>query len=147
MSFRINTRVIIIKENRILLAKNKGSEFWYPPGGGLENNESLPECAVREIREELGIMIKIKSFLYLQEFQDTEEVCFLETFWLAEPGEEVLEFRFGEPIEEVKWFKKEDLKNTLVFPKILKNKFWDNLEYFVGNNNYLGKEFKDKNIK
>jgi 8-oxo-dGTP diphosphatase len=41
-------RVLLIKERR-----NDGSSFWSLPGGGVECDESVPECLRREIVEEI----------------------------------------------------------------------------------------------
>lgn len=53
--------VILNDQNKILLKKdpNRG---WELPGGHVENNESLKEAAVREIKEETGIIIEITKF-------------------------------------------------------------------------------------
>lgn len=61
------TCAIIIYQNKILVAKRsvKMSQpgFWEFPGGKIENNESKEDCLKREIREELGLEITIKSKL------------------------------------------------------------------------------------
>lgn len=57
----IGVAVIVIKEGRVLLGKRKnahGSGTWAFPGGHLEFNESIKECARREVSEETGIQIK-----------------------------------------------------------------------------------------
>jgi 8-oxo-dGTP diphosphatase len=57
----IGVAVIVIKEGRVLLGKRKnahGSGTWAFPGGHLEFNESIKECARREVAEETGIQIK-----------------------------------------------------------------------------------------
>jgi len=48
----IGVAVIVIKENRVLLGKRKnshGSGTWAFPGGHLEFNESIEDCARREV--------------------------------------------------------------------------------------------------
>ncbi|MBU0929712.1 MAG: NUDIX domain-containing protein, partial [Nanoarchaeota archaeon] len=58
---RVGVGVYIIKDNKILFGKRKGfhgSGTWCPPGGHLEFNESIEECAIREVMEETGIKIK-----------------------------------------------------------------------------------------
>jgi 8-oxo-dGTP diphosphatase len=60
------TAGIIEREGKILIAQRmKGSllEYkWEFPGGKLEDNETPEECLVRELKEELGIKTRIKSF-------------------------------------------------------------------------------------
>lgn len=57
----IGIAVIVIKKDRVLLGKRKnshGSGTWAFPGGHLEFNESIRDCARREVSEETGIRIK-----------------------------------------------------------------------------------------
>jgi len=57
----VGVAVIVIKNGKVLLGKRKNSHgdgTWAFPGGHLEFNETLEECAQREIREETGITIK-----------------------------------------------------------------------------------------
>jgi 8-oxo-dGTP diphosphatase len=57
----VGIAVIVIKDNRVLLGKRKnahGADTWAFPGGHLEFNESIEDCAVREVLEETGVRIK-----------------------------------------------------------------------------------------
>lgn len=49
--------VYIINEQKVLLGFHKKLKKWLPPGGHLETNESPPEAARREVREETGLEI------------------------------------------------------------------------------------------
>ena len=42
----------------------KDLEYYAIPGGGLEEGEDLEECCIREIKEELGVNVKIEKLLY-----------------------------------------------------------------------------------
>jgi len=65
---KIGIGVMILKNNKVLLGKRKGShgegEYAFP-GGHLEYMESFENCARREAREESGIEIKNVEFLFL----------------------------------------------------------------------------------
>ena len=126
--------------NQILLVRNKETSFWYAPGGGWEFEvENILECAKREVFEETGLHVDISRLLYAQEFHgnegDVETIC-LETFWLAKlTHAQDLDISHVDldpngAVEEAKWFSKDDLMDLKVFPKRLKNSFWDNIEGF-----------------
>jgi len=62
--------VVIIENDALLLTYSKygDQEFWLLPGGGIEFEETIPECGRREVLEETGLNIVITKFLYLREF-------------------------------------------------------------------------------
>ena len=137
MNIRILSRVVVYDQpnKKILLVKNKGTNFWYAPGGGWEHEkENILQCAEREVVEEVGLKTNIKRLLYAQEFHATEDTIFFEIFWLAVPkeGTEIDESHMDlDPngqVETAKWFSKEDVQELKVFPKRLKNTFWENVE-------------------
>lgn len=139
MKTRIQARVIALnpKTKSVLLARNPGKDFWYAPGGGLEEGEDLKQCAIREMEEETGLHITPTRLLYVQEIQDTkEDTLIIELFWLAELGHgqeldaEHVDLDPDGGIEEAKWFTKEQLQNMTAFPEQLKDSFWADLEKF-----------------
>ncbi|WP_167628623.1 NUDIX hydrolase [Listeria valentina] len=50
-------------EGEILLQKRKDKNVWGFPGGAIELGESIEEALVREILEETGLQIKMKSLI------------------------------------------------------------------------------------
>ncbi len=58
---------LIWKEGELLIAQRPSEgllgRLWEFPGGKQESGETLEECLIREIREELGIAIKVKEHL------------------------------------------------------------------------------------
>ena len=44
------------KFSKILLIKHKTLNCWLPPGGHLDKNESLSDAAIRELKEETGVV-------------------------------------------------------------------------------------------
>ena len=64
---RVSARAIILRDNKLLVFKRKrfdveeGSflEYYSIPGGGVEMGESIEDACVRELKEEMGIDIKL----------------------------------------------------------------------------------------
>ena len=52
-------RGVVIENNKILLTYETNTGVYMTPGGGLEEDETLEECCVRELREEAGIEVKV----------------------------------------------------------------------------------------
>ena len=84
----VGIAVIVIKKNRVLLGKRKnahGSGTWAFPGGHLEFNESIEDCARREIFEETGIKIKnLRYGPYTNDIFTHEEKHYVTLFVTAE---------------------------------------------------------------
>ena len=140
MKIRNVTRVVTydLENNKILLVKNRGQDFWYPPGGGWDyDKENIVQCAEREVLEEAGLGVKIIRLLYLQEFHDSADSISFETVWLAKPANETklnelhIDQDVDGKVENAQWFSKDDVQNIKVFPKRLQNSFWDNVDKFV----------------
>ena len=56
---RHRCRGIVIKANSILLSYETKENTWMIPGGGVEENESLEECCIREVQEETGYITSL----------------------------------------------------------------------------------------
>jgi ADP-ribose pyrophosphatase YjhB (NUDIX family) len=132
---RIISRAIIYQRDKILLVKNVGGDFWYPPGGAWNfQKESIIDAAKREVKEETGLDIEIRKLLYVQEFHPLPNLIFFEVFWLAKPSfkqklnknHQDLDKR-GQ-VEKARWFSKKELKKIKVFPEILKSTFWKKIK-------------------
>jgi len=147
MAVRIICRAIVIdQENaKVLLVRNAGQSFWYPPGGGWEaEQESVLECVVRETFEEAKIKICPVRLLYVQEFRPDNQDIHLELFWLANPISETEIKDIHDPhgiVEEARWFSHEDLHSMVVYPKRIKEQFWHELgSMLTSPNPFLKKE-------
>jgi 8-oxo-dGTP diphosphatase len=75
---------IIHKDDKILIAQRAVDDecgmLWEFPGGKLEEGETLEECIIREIREELNLDIEIidifDTSVYRYDSQDIEFTVF-----------------------------------------------------------------------
>lgn len=67
----ISVDVFIYKKNKILLGKRKDSFIKFPtfapPGGHLKNGETLRNCAIREVKEETSLTVKLEDVVTIHE--------------------------------------------------------------------------------
>ena len=58
---------IIVHEEKILIAQRKAGSYyggwWEFPGGKIEPGETMEECLVREVREELAVEIRPRKLI------------------------------------------------------------------------------------
>ncbi|MFB7719414.1 NUDIX hydrolase [Nocardia sp. NPDC056100] len=105
--------VVADDTGRILLQRRTDSGLWALPGGGMEMTDSLPGCAVREVKEETGLDIEITGLVgtytdprHIIAYTDGEvrrqfNVCFLARVVGGDLviSEESAEVRFVAPAE------------------------------------------------
>lgn len=116
--------VAIRKDNNILLLKRNKEPlkgYWSLVGGKLHSDESIEECAVREVKEETGMdseFISIKGVLHERLYDEKNLKYGLLLFFVeAKPKT----FKITESHEgEVKWFSLKDLDKE----KIILSDMW-----------------------
>ena len=84
----IGVAVIVVKDNLVLLGQRKnahGADTWAFPGGHLEFNESIEDCARREVFEETGMRIRnISLGPYTNDIFNDENKHYVTLFVLAD---------------------------------------------------------------
>lgn len=77
------SRAIIVKDGKILLTHELNTGVFMTPGGGLEENETLTECCIRELKEETGYIVKpVKQFLKINEY--CFETLYVSNYFICE---------------------------------------------------------------
>ena len=66
---RFNYRVggVALHRGWILLNRSPREDFWYLPGGRIAMGETAAQALKREIREELGVPVRVGPLLWLVE--------------------------------------------------------------------------------
>src|SRR3990172_6127140 len=68
---RISAGAIVIQRGRILLVRHgaayHGRGFLVAPGGGVENDESIIQAAVREVKEETGLDVVPRKIVFVED--------------------------------------------------------------------------------
>lgn len=126
----VRTRAIVLHQGGMLLRPpREAGSAWRLPGGGLLPNESLAECAVREV-EETGIRIGISDVAFLREWVvpkhcalpsgQNQEGFGLEVYFYALPINESSAPRSENPEPTAAWVKLEHIPRLPLWPKEVK---------------------------
>ena len=106
---------IIIKDNKVLLVYEKNMNFWGFPKGHMEKEENEIETALREVKEEVGIDVKINNKKrYVLNYNIRNEIDKTTVLYVAVHKNDKIIMQESE-IEDAKWCNFEEALNTLTF--------------------------------
>ncbi|MFC1622387.1 NUDIX hydrolase [Patescibacteria group bacterium] len=126
---KVGVGVVIVKDNKVLLGKRKnahGEGSWSFPGGHLEFNEEVENCAKREVVEETGINIKdIKMGTFTNDIFEKEGKHYITLFVLSRYDSGEVKIMEPEKCERWDWFEWDNLPSPLFVPiqNLLKQKY------------------------
>lgn len=133
MERQFTATVYVFHEHKVLLHLHTKLGKWLPPGGHLEPNETPPEAARREVREETGLEIEFieqenlkvdayngvsieRPFLCLLEHipahKDKPAHQHIDMIYLARP------VKVLENLNDFRWFSYEELHHLELFPDV-----------------------------
>ncbi|GHH99444.1 NUDIX domain-containing protein [Neobacillus kokaensis] len=122
--------IILNGENQVLLQKRADVELWGIPSGHIEIEETVSEAAIREVKEETNLDIKIKKIIGVYSEPDSQVfaypngkvVHFITTCFLAEITGGELRCNSDESLE-IQFFNPEELPQDLLkmHPRWLKD--------------------------
>ena len=101
----LGTRTLVLKDGgrEIMLIRHTYAPGWLLPGGGVERGGPVAAAAIREVREEAGIVAEEEPrlhglFLNERQFRGDHVACFVLRAFRQEP------FRGGLEIAEARFF-------------------------------------------
>ncbi len=117
---KIGVGVIVINDNKILLGKRKnahGDGTWSFPGGHLELNEEVEDCAARETEEETGIKLKnIRLSSFTNDIFQKEGKHYVTLFVISEYDSGEVKVMEPDKCERWEWFDWDNLPEPLFIP-------------------------------
>lgn len=102
---------IINKQKKVLIAKRPADKpmpnKWEFPGGKLEENETLQECGIREIKEELDVDIVLDKYLGFEELIHEKRLFSLHLYTAYKVDHDQIEKMYEHT--ELEWVHVDDL--------------------------------------
>lgn len=137
-------RLIIIKNEKILMSYVKDQDFYFFIGGKMEFGETLEETCIREIKEECHANFIFNKILYVRDYIKLDEgEHSLEIFILGDIDK--FEEVEGIPDDETEgnhyqtWLELSKLENYNIKPKSLVKKLLDDYKNnFSNSSTYIG---------
>ncbi len=117
---KIGAGIIVTRNKKVLLGKRKnvrGAGSWCFPGGHLEFNEKLNDCARREVFEETGIKIKnLKLGPFTNDISKEDSTHYVTLFIIAKYKSGKVKVMEPEKCEKWQWFDWNKLPKPLFRP-------------------------------
>lgn len=140
----LRTVAVLVKDNKILVQREKDGDEYALPGGHVKIGETLEAGLIRETQEEMGVKIECKRMLWSEE-------CFYEwngkqahnvAFYYLIDLYEGLDIPDGEEFISQKdncnvvigWMPIEKLQEIIIYPKFLKEEIYhldEPMKHFV----------------
>ncbi len=143
MDYALSAGAIVVQDDALLMVHHhdEKEDFWVPPGGRLEDDETLVECARRETHEETGLWVIPDRVIYIEEFIE-RDLHFVKLWFHAilEGGKLTTRNRDrGEGfLVEARFVRHDEIGERTVYPSIVRHLFWEDLAAGFRETRYLG---------
>ncbi len=121
---RLGGAVVYIKENKKILFALVHDVFgyWTLSKGHVEENENLKDCTIREIKEEIGIDIKLEEELgandYVASDPEKGKIKKIVSYFLASTNDKNIKLKETGGLDDVRWFTLDDIAGLKIYDDI-----------------------------
>lgn len=139
---RVRVGVVIIKDGKILLVRHQKENrtYWLLPGGGVDEGETLEECAKRELTEETGLQIELGKPIFISDtIYPKNDKHVINLFFLAHITGGTLSLGLDPVLAQVSFVDITQLPSLELHPPIGQDILRGYLENFQSDCRYLGK--------
>ena len=130
----LRTAAVLVKDNKILVQRDKDGNEYALPGGHVKIGETLEAGLIRETMEEMGVQIECKKLLWSEEcfwewngrqahnisFYYLIEVC--DGFEIPDTGEFVSQKDNCNVV--IGWMPIDQIQNVTIYPEFLKDEIY-----------------------
>ncbi len=124
--------------SKVLIVYEKNRNFWGVPKGHIEKGETEIQTALREVKEEVGINVKVLDEKYryvINYIIEDKQVDKTSVFYIAEPLDDSMETTNQEAeIADSKWVTIEEALKIITYDntKEVLQKAWNDLKKIEG---------------
>ncbi|MGI8420040.1 MAG: NUDIX domain-containing protein [Candidatus Levyibacteriota bacterium] len=134
---------VIIHNNTVLLMErmSTGKEYFTFPGGGVEDDETVEQAVIREVKEETSLEVKIEKLIYKHFYNDNFKGRSNQYFYLCSyisgvpmlgEANEKEEMKLGKEFYKPQWMPVSQLSSLLLYPLEIKDWLIEDI-----NNNFV----------
>lgn len=119
---KVAAKAIITRGDEVLIAfchTRNENKLWDIPGGRVHHGEKPEGAVVREVMEELGVSIQVKSIILMEQFLHSEGPTLLIAYEAELKNPEAPFLLPTDEIDEVRWVTKDQLSEQEIFPVCL----------------------------
>ena len=116
----------ILKDDKILMVchQTPSRTYWTFPGGGVNDDELFDQAAVREVKEETGLDVKVNRLLFEEDYEFGISYCYLAEL-VGDNTQLTLDFLpkeesiFGTMLHSAAWYLINDQKDDIQVSKVI----------------------------